>query len=261
VFESWYSLAIGGSLFLGMLLLIELGRMAGRRRAQQEGAGTRAGLGAIDAAVLSLLGLLVAFSFSGAAARFDARRHLAIDETNAIGTAWLRLDVLPADSRTDLREMFRQYLDARLRVARAMPDLQAAHKELRHCADLQDVIWKRSVAACSQSESPSTGMLLLPALNQMFDIASTRTGVAYIHPPMIIFVMLFLLALASGLLAGYGMSGARNRSWIHVFGLAAAVAAAVFVIVDLEYPRAGVIRLESSDHLLEDLRQTMEPTP
>jgi hypothetical protein len=101
-------------------------------------------------------------------------------------------------------------------------------------------------------------MLYLPALNQMFDIASTRNATALIHPPLIIFMMLILLALASALLAGYGMATAKKRSWLHVLGLPAAVSAAVFVIVDLEFPRAGLIRIDESDQVLVDLRQSMD---
>ncbi len=253
---TYYSLLAATGLMLAMLLLMELGHQAGVRRAQTDGAGARTGLGTIDAAVFSLLGLLIAFTFSGAATRFDARRQLSIQESNSIGTAWLRLDVLPESARSDLREQFRQYLDARLRVARAMPDLTAARNELRRCSELQSEIWARAVSACADSSSPMVAMLILPALNQMFDIASTRTAGAQIHPPLIIFALLCIMSLASALLAGYGMAG-KHRSWIHMVGLAAAVGTAVFVIFDLEYPRAGLIRIDESDQVLVDLRQTM----
>ena len=257
MFYSLFSVFIAIGLFLGMLLLIEIGRRAGIRRASDDAEGARAGLGAIDAAVYSLLGLLIAFTFSGAAMRFDARRQLAIQEANNIGTAWLCIDVLPVAAQADLREQFRQYLDARLSVARQMPDLEAVKGALQRCSDLQDAIWTKSVAACGESASPLAAMLLLPALNQMIDIVTTRTATAQIHPSWIIFATLLALSLASALLAGYGMAAARRRSWMHTLGLAAAVSAAVFVIVDLEYPRIGLIRIDAMDQVLVDLRQSM----
>jgi hypothetical protein len=102
------------SLSLGMLLLFEVGRRIGLRRRAKAAEGAVAGSGVIEGAVFALFGLLVAFTFSGAAARFDTRRQLIVEETNAIGTAYLRLDLLPADVQPTLRERFRQYLAARL---------------------------------------------------------------------------------------------------------------------------------------------------
>src|ERR1700675_930574 len=86
-------LALG--VFVGMVILQEVGRRVGHRRLARDSEGARAGVGAIDGAVFGLLGLLVAFTFSGAASRFDARRQLVVEEANAIGTAYLRIDWLP----------------------------------------------------------------------------------------------------------------------------------------------------------------------
>ena len=81
-----------GGLFLGLLLMMEAGRRLGVRRLAADPEGARAGIGAVEGAVFALLGLLIAFTFSGAASRFDDRRHLVAEEANAIGTAWLRID-------------------------------------------------------------------------------------------------------------------------------------------------------------------------
>src|SRR5262245_2395126 len=97
-----------------MLLLFEVGRRIGLRRRAKATEGAIAGSGVIEGAVFALFGLLVAFTFSGAAARFDTRRQLIVEETNAIGTAYLRLDLLPVAAQLTLRERFRQYLAARL---------------------------------------------------------------------------------------------------------------------------------------------------
>jgi hypothetical protein len=101
-------------------------------------------------------------------------------------------------------------------------------------------------------------MLLLPALNEMIDITTTRTMAAESHPPMIIFGLLGITALASALLAGYGMGAGRTRSWIHMAGFAGVLAITVFVITDIEFPRMGFIRMDAFDHVLVELRQSME---
>jgi hypothetical protein len=96
-----------GILFLGMLLLLETGRRIGQRRLAHDSESARQGLGAVDGAVFALLGLLIAFSFSGAAGRFDNRRQLVMAEANNIGTAYLWIDLLPAGAQPALRELFR----------------------------------------------------------------------------------------------------------------------------------------------------------
>jgi hypothetical protein len=186
------------------------------------------------------------------------RRQLIVEETNAIGTAYLRLDLLPAAAQPALRESFRRYVDTRLEVYRKLPDIAAAKEELAKATKLQGEIWRQAVAACrAQGCPPAATMLLLPALNAMIDITTTRTMATQMHPPTIIFVMLFGLALASAMLAGYAMAGAKTRSWLHMLGFAVALAVSVYVILDLEFPRLGLIRVDPFDQALVDLRKSM----
>jgi hypothetical protein len=245
-------------LFLGMLLFLEIGRRIAVRRMREDTGATGEGIGAVDGAVFALLGLLIAFTFSGASSRFDMRRQLIVEETNDIGTAYLRLDLLPADAQPALRESFRRYLDARIDVYRKLPDLAAAKESLAKANELQRQIWRQAVVASrAEGAPPAASILLLPALNAMIDITTTRTMAAQMHPPAVVFVMLFALALAASLLAGYGMTGSRVRRWFHMLGFALVVAFAVYVILDIEYPRLGLIRVDAFDQALVDLRESM----
>src|SRR5437899_141288 len=135
------------ALFCGMLVLLEIGRRIAVRRMARDPEGARAGIGAIEGAVFGLLGLLIAFTFSGAASRFDTRRQLIVEETNDIGTAYLRLDLLPADAQPALRESFRRYVDARIEIYRKLPDIAAAKDQLAKAVELQTQIWRQAVAA------------------------------------------------------------------------------------------------------------------
>jgi hypothetical protein len=255
---TWITSLTTLALFVGMLLLLDIGRRIGIRRLAADPDGAQAGTGAVDGAVFALLGLLVAFTFSGAATRFDERRSLIVQETNDIGTAYLRVDLLPASAQPAMRDLFRRYLDSRLGVYRKLPDIEAARAELTRSAKLQADIWNQAVAAGRMEGAvPAASMLLLPALNQMFDITTTRTMASRMHPPWAIFAMLFALALAGALLAGYGMAGSKTRSWIHMIGFAAVIAGAVNVIIDIEYPRLGLIRVDAFDQALIDLRASM----
>jgi hypothetical protein len=212
----------------------------------------------MEGAVFALLGLLIAFTFSGAAARFDARRELVVEEANAIGTAYLRLDLLPADAQAALRDLFRRYLDTRLEAYAALPDLDRARAALARANALQAQIWPEALSASGRSPYPSAAVLLVPALNQMFDIATTRTATTFMHPPPVIFLMLAGIALLSAFLAGHGMAVAgRQAHWLHPLAYAFLLAVTFYVIVDLEYPRLGVIRVDTADQVLRDVRATM----
>jgi hypothetical protein len=246
------------SLFVGMLLCLEIGRRLGIWRLQEDSGTATEGIGAVDGAVFAVLGLLIAFTFSGATTRFDSRRQLIVEETNNIGTAYLRLDVLPADAQPALRESFKRYLDTRIETYRKIPDLAAVRAALARGNELQLEIWRQAVAAVrTEGALPAAPMLVLPALNAMIDITTTRTMAAYLHPPRVVFVMLFGMALAASLLAGYGMTGGKLRSRFHMVGFAAVMAIAVFVVLDIEYPRLGWIRVDAFDQALVDLRESM----
>jgi hypothetical protein len=245
------------SLFLGMLLFLEFGRRIGIRQMAKDPEGARTGLGAVDGAVFALLGLLIAFTFSGAASRLDTRRQLIAEEANAIGTAFLRLDLLSDRHRDVLREDFRRYVGARVEAYRKLPDVEAARHEYGKAAQIQGEIWKRAVLACREEGSQPVTMLLLPALNQMIDITSTRLMATRMHPPYVIFAMLTVLALVSALVAGYSMSARKARSWLHVIGYAAITAVTMYVILDLEYPRLGILRLDAADTMMAELLQSM----
>ncbi|BBL75528.1 hypothetical protein [Methylomagnum ishizawai] len=245
-------------LFLGMLSMLEIGRRIGNRRLAVDPEGARAGTGTVEGAVFALLGLLVAFTFSGATHRFDERRDLIVEETNDIGTAYLRLDLLPEAARPRLKELFRHYVDTRIEVYRKIRDTAAFQAELARSNALQGEIWRAAVAASeSQNAAADATKLLLPALNTMFDITTTRTMANLLHPPFVIYLMLFGVALISALLAGYGMAGGHSRNWLHMVGFALVLAAAVYVTLDLEFPRRGLIRVDDFDQALVDLRSGM----
>ena len=240
-----------------MIVFIELGRRVGRRARAGDPTGGSVGLSAIDGAVFALFGLLIAFTFSGAAARFDDRRKLIIDEANDISTAYNYLDLLPASDQPPMRDLFRKYIDARISTFEKLPDIPAAEAELAVSLGLQDQIWTRAIAICkSNGDSPAT-MLLLGSLNEMNNITTSRTAATRLHPPATIFGLLFGLGLCSALLAGYGMSGAKAPSWAHIFGFAAVIGLCVYIILDLEYPRLGFIRITEADQVMKDVRAAM----
>jgi hypothetical protein len=240
-----------------MLIMLEAGRRVGVRHRSKEPDEDK-GLGAVEGAIFALFGLMIAFTFSGAASRFNEKRMLVAEEANTIETAYLRLQLLPAESRPQLQDLFRKYVDSRLETYRRLPDLTAAGAEMNRSKKLQEDIWITSVDSSRRPDAhPDAGKLLLPALNAMIDITTTRTMALQIHPPRIIHALLFCLGLLCSLLAGYRMSASKHRSWLHILAFVFITVAIVYVVLDVEYPRAGLIRLEMADQLLVNVRQAM----
>jgi len=246
---------------LGMLLLIEVGRRHGHRLAARGFHQSPEGVGAIEAAVFALLGLLLAFQFGSGAARLEKRRDLVVQESNAIGTAWLRLDLLDPGQQPTLRNHFREYLDLRLAAYAALPRLDAAIDLSQRASALQGRIWQNALAAGRQSAHDSTMRLLLPALNEMFDVAAARDIVMLTHGSRFILLFLILVAWISALLAGYAISRADRRPWLHMVIFATLTASTIFVILDIEYPNLGWIHVGKPDQALRNLRQSFQEQP
>jgi hypothetical protein len=244
-------------LFVGVLVSLRVGWLLGRRRLQGEGQDSDAGQGPIEAAMFALMGLLIAFTFTSAASRFDNRRALLTQEVNAIGTAWLRLDLLPSERRASLQNLFRQYVDTRIALYEDLTDADAVAAGLDRSALLQTKIWEQLIAASEDERLSRLIVVLLPPANEMFDIAESRLLATRQHAPPAIFFMLALLVLVSALFAGHSMGKARAPSLLHTLAFAAIVSLATYLILDLEYPRLGLLRVDTFDQALVELRQSM----
>jgi hypothetical protein len=245
------------ALFIVGLLIacIEFGRRFRLRRREEKASS---GLGVIDGAVFGLMALLLGFSFSGAVSRFDIRRELIVQETNAIGTAWLRVDLLPEAAQPQIREDFRAYLDARLAFYKNLAhDRTKALDELALSEKLQTKIWAESIAAAKQTGSTAVLTLIASSLNEMIDITTTRVVALQTHPPLPIYITLVLLAMASSLIAGFGMGDTEKRPWLHTLVFAIALTLTLYTIIDLEFPRVGIIRVDRYDQALIKQRNSM----
>jgi hypothetical protein len=233
-------------LFPVMLLLLELGRRY-RLRHKTPSEST-----AIESAIFALFGLLLAFTFSGAMTRYDAHRQLLVEETNAIGVAYSRLDLLPPAEQPALRQMFRDYVTSRLGLYE-----KVGYEVSPTTEHLQREIWEKSVAASSAPGAHrDAARLLLPALNTMTDITFTRQATFNMHPPVIVFFLLYAFSLGAAYLAGYSIT-AIGRNWFYSIALALSVTATIYATLEIEYPRRGFIRLAETDQTLIELRNSM----
>lgn len=248
-----------GVLFLLMVAASELGRRIGIKRITKAPEGLAEGAGATEGAVFALLGLVIAFTFSGAATRLEDRRDLITQEANAIGTAYLRIDLLSKEAQPEIRELFRTYTGLRSTIYEDMDNKPLMEIKEDKLADLQTQIWTLTLSASRLSDaSPQATMLLIPALNEMIDITTTREMATKNHPPVQIYILLYGLSFIGALLVGYSTSINKERSWLHILSFSAVMSLAIYVIIDLEYPRLGLIRVDTSDQVLFDLQKSME---
>jgi hypothetical protein len=245
-------------IFLCILLFVEMGRRIATQRRAGETERERVVLNTIETAIYALLGLMVAFTFSGAASRFDARRTLTVQEANAIGTAYLRLDLLPPAVQLPLREKFRRYTAARIAVYQTLPDLEASNTQAARAVALQSEIWTDAITALHAAQ-PASSLLLLSALNEMIDITSSRAVMLRTHTPPIILAGLVVLTLVCSLLIGSGLAARPTfGGGLHIIGFALVLTVTVYIIFDLDHPRVGLIRLDYTDQALLDVLAGMK---
>ena len=241
-------------LFAGMLALLEVGHRFAMGHPKSD-----AEPGTIETALFALFGLLIAFTFSGAATRFQEKRMLIAQEANEIQTAYRCIDFVATPMQPELREKFRRYVDTRLEIYRLLPDRRAAAPALARMKQLQEEIWADAIVATRlPSEDPAAARMLLPAVDSMYRMTITRMMSLQNHPPGIVYGILFVLGLLCALLAGFRLSSRVKRSWLHIVSFALVTAAVVYISLDMEYPRLGFIRLDQADQLLKEIRADMD---
>jgi hypothetical protein len=232
-------------LALALLPIMVLLMLAGERAARRF---REAPAGPVDAAVLALLGLLLGFQFAGASSRLDTRRQIVLREANAIGTAYLRIDLLPVEEQPQLRALFKEYTGLRIQMANArlVEDAIEADAQSRK---VQAKIWTHAVAACRKDPSPATKTLVISSINDMIDVTSERMVASHTHTPMAVIALLLGVTLMSAFIVGYATEG-PPRPWVHRIMFMLVIVATLYVTLDMEYPRVGLIRVGAADEVL-----------
>jgi hypothetical protein len=263
MFFIFFAVLIAAAFFLGSMLMLMYGHHLGRRYLEKD-PGKMAGLTTVEGAVFALIGLLLAFTISGALQRFDDRRQLVIQEANAASTAHDRLMLFERSVANNLQTKLRAYVEARIELYAMPHDYSLRKRSEFFSADQQNKIltqknalWDAAVAKCPEGNFLPACAQTLPALNNLFEIARLRAGASEKHPPQVVYVLLFGLGLGGSLLAGFGMAAAKSRSWIHMLIFAATLTFTLYVLTDMEYPRLGLIRIETFDHFLVDVHNEM----
>ncbi len=245
-------------LCLGMAGSIETGYRIGKRRLEKYPDSKAEGSGAVESSVFGILGLILAFTFTGTLSRYEDRVKLVLKEANAIGTAYYRIDLLPKTDQDKLRPLYREYVRFRVNVFETYANRQLSNSYFRQSLELQNQIWEIANASVLQDKNPGIITLVLSSTNEVIDVANERLQATRTHPPMIVYILLFVLALTSAFLVGQTMSVNQRRPLFYMVIFCVTISAITYVILDLENPRLGLIRIDLGDKVLVETLESIE---
>jgi hypothetical protein len=190
-----------------------------------------------------------------ASERYETRRHLVVDEANAISTTWLREQLLDEASRGDLAPLMRDYVQTRQAFAANWSGRELAANEARTQV-LQQQIWARTAAGLSQPSAAPLVTSLLQTTNEMFDLAATRRAALDAKVPAAVLWALIACAGTGALIMGYGLAAGGRRHLAASSGLFALIALAITLIVDLDQPHQSSVQVSNApmDRVAADIR-------
>ena len=248
---------IAAVLFLSMLAAIEIGFRTGRATRASGDEAAREHVNSIQASILAILGLLLAFTFSLSLQRYDSRSEAVVDEANAIGTAYLRSQLLRPPVRTEVQALLREYLALRVEAgATTLVDGARRKTLLAEAVQAQNALWANAVRSAEGDPSPVTSGLFIQSVNELIDSYGRRDAALSRHVPEAVLLLLYATFLLAGGIVGFasGRSGHRPSSASYV--MVALIVILVFVIVDLDRPRRGLITV--SQQSLLDLQAAIK---
>ncbi|MGH7132329.1 MAG: hypothetical protein ACREJO_10335 [Phycisphaerales bacterium] len=236
-------------MFSGLCIALEVGFRFGRSSKKSREGADGGQIGAVQGAVLGLLGLLLGFSFAGASARFLDRQDLITTEANAIGTAYLRADLLDEPHRTSLRAALQRYTEHRIAVSPTLTSRNMS-EAFAESDRLQGEVWRAAAAGCNAK--PAVVLAVLPPVNDVIDVHSLRVAAGLKHLPALVLGLLFGSSLLAMFVMGYGSGFSGRRMEMLNASLMILIGLALWTTVDLDHPRAGLLRL--SDEPLKAIR-------
>ena len=216
------------------------------------------GFGPVEGSLLGLLALLLAFTFSMAAARYDGRRAILIQEANNIGTAVLRADLYEPTERAAFRADFKEYVETRIAFHDAGFDEDKVAENLHKSDAISTRIWARAARLAQDPKNLIQSNQMVPALNDMIDVLTTRNALRHATVPDSIIWVLFILCAVSSFMIGINRKESKSSMTVVNAVFALMISACIFLIIDLDRPTHGLITLEGVNQNMVDLRGLFE---
>jgi len=239
-------------LFASMLLASYLGKITGsymrRRSGDQDKPGETASLTA-------LLFFLLAFTYGMSSSRYDSRRQIVVEEANDIGTAVLRSDLYPDSIRAAFRRDFKDYLETRIAYYHSGADVKAVLQSDSLSQVIAAKLWKRAAGLSQNPLHLAATQQMIPALNTMIDVTTSRLSGEKAKVPKSILMMLFFLAAITSFYSVYTEARRTKVDWLIQIGFCLLVSLVVFFTLDLDRPRRGFVNLDVPNQTIIALRQ------
>lgn len=238
-----------------VLAAIEAGFRYGRFRRQHSGDEKESPVGAMAGAMLGLLALLLTFTFGASASRFEQRRQALLDEANAIGTTYLRAEMLPDEIKTAVQGRLREYVDVRLQAA----DPSKTAEAIRRSDELHRELWSAATKATAADRSAVTA-IFVESLNEVIDLHATRIMLTLrSRIPGSVWLAVYLVTFLSMGVMGYLAGLASPSRSPAVFGLALSFSAVIWLVADLDRPGEGILRV--GQQAMIDLQNSIKEDP
>lgn len=211
------------------------------------------GIGPTEGSLLGLTALLLSFTFSMSATKYELRRQQLVSEINYIGATILRCDLYPDSVRKLLRADLKNYLEKRIDYYAVGDREDLISKSLVEGDSISKILWNRVSLLARDPVNLAATQQMVPSLNSMIDIVITREAGRQAVVPRMILIVLCVLILVSAFLSGYGSKNLeRNRVLVVAFAFITTVS--LTLVLDLDRPRQGFINLNATQKLLVDLR-------
>ncbi|MGI1663926.1 hypothetical protein ACRDNQ_16930 [Palleronia sp. KMU-117] len=232
---------------------LSVGRVARKKRDEEAKSQTLT----VQGSLLGILGLLLGFTFSVSLSRYDMRSQAVVDEANAIGTAWLRTDLLADEPRAEARALLHRYAIVRSEAGRVPASEEDRRLILVNAAEeIFEKLWVLA-AQEARSERGPVALAFVTSLNDMSDALLSRNAAIERHVPEVVLFTLYGTFIVVGAVLGLGSAQGGLRPGPPVYAMIALIVVLVFLIIDLDRPRRGLIEVDQSPLLT--LAAEMEP--
>jgi hypothetical protein len=241
------SITIVVVLFIGIVVLNEIGFRAGCFVQSRTDSEVKSLTGSIQASILGLLALLLGFTFSMSMQRYDNRSMALIDEANAIGTAVLRIQLLPEKYRDEANNLFREYVGLRVDISQL--DLTRTEERRNYnekISNVQNKLWALAILSTETDPRPVTSGAFVKSLNDVIDSQGKRNALLQMQVPEVVLVLLFIVFISSGGIMGYSAGLSGKRMFVPIVLVSLLITLIVFIIIDLDRPKRGLIQVNQS---------------
>ncbi len=242
-------------LFVFILVAHLLGVRTGSYQRKKHPEAVSNGIGPLETALLGLLSLLLSFTFSMSASRYDSRRTAIVSEANAIGTSILDADLYPDSIRTVLRSNLRQYLNERIQYYQ-YTNAEEMDASILKAQAIHLNIWKIVAASSNDPANTVRAYHTIPAVQAMADTLTSRDAILKARVPYFIIWLLVILALLGSFIIGYAKKERKN-DWIILSIYALMMVITLYTILDLDTSRNGLINTDATHVKIEELQDML----